>query len=374
MTVARTFVVFAVGVLAAASVRGAASAEQRFEFTEPHMGTLVRLVLYAPDASAAGTAAARAFGRIRAVDETLSDYRDTSELNELSRRAGSGPVAVGDDLFRVLAEGKSFAGASGGAFDVTVGPLSEVWREARRRNALPQSPRVAAALALVGSDKLVLDGRQRTVDLMREGMQLDVGGIAKGFAADEAAATLRGCGIRRALIAAGGDIVVMGTPPGAPGWNVAVASVDGPDHPPAGYLTLRDAAVSTSGDAEQFMVADGVRYSHIFDPRTGHALTGRRSVTVVARNGATADALATAASVLGGARGTGLVDDTPGAAGLIVEATEDRVRARESRRWRAIGGFAPRLPRNPTKPVPADMGRDLSLIRNVIARRAANAR
>lgn len=322
------------------ALRGAAPAEQRFEFSEPHMGTLVRLVVYAPDAPAAQLAAARAFGRVRTLDETLSDYRDASELNQVSRRAGSGPVPVGGDLFRVLAGAQRVARASHGAFDATVGPLSLLWREARRRQTLPDPSRIAAARALVGTDKLALDERQQTVRLRHRGMQLDVGGIAKGFAADEAAAALRACGIRSALVAAGGDIVVTAAPPGSEGWRVAVASIDGPSHPPAGFLTLRDAAVSTSGDAEQFMVAGGVRYSHIFDPRTGHALNGRSSVTVVARNGMTSDALATAASVLGGARGTRLADDTPGAAALIVEAKDQRVRTYESRRWRDIGGFA----------------------------------
>ena len=303
------------------------------------MGTLVRLVLYADDAKGAEAAAVRAFERIRGVDASLSDYRDSSELNQVSRRSGSGPVAVGDDLFRVLASAERFARASGGAFDVTAGPLSLLWREARRRQALPDPARLAAARARVGRDKLRLDHVRRTIVLSEAGMQLDVGGIAKGFAADEAAAVLRECGVRRALIAAGGDIVLMGAPPEAPGWRVAVASIDGTTHPPAGYVTLHDAAVSTSGDAEQFMVVDGVRYSHIFDPRTGRALTGRSSVTVVAPNGTTSDALATAVSVLGGKRGARLVDATPGAAALIVEAGGPRVQAVETRRWRAIGGF-----------------------------------
>lgn len=331
----------AVAVAAMLGLGASAAAEQRFEFSAPHMGTLVRLVLYAADASAAEAAAARAFGRIGALDETLSDYRETSELNQVSRRAGAGAVEVSEDLFRVLEAGQRVARASGGAFDVTAGPLSLVWREARRRKTLPDPARLAAARALVGSARLALDHARRTVGLGREGMQLDAGGIAKGFAADEAAAVLRACGIRSALVAAGGDIVVTDAPPGTAGWRVAVASIDGPNAAPSGYLTLRDAAVSTSGDAEQFMVVDGVRYSHIFDPRTGRALRGRSSVTVVAPDGMTSDALATAASVLGGTRGIRLVDATPRAAALIVEAREgDGMRRFESRRWRAVGGFA----------------------------------
>lgn len=335
-------VLSAVSIAAALSSRGTASTAQRFEFSEPHMGTMVRLVLYADDAGAAETAAQRVFARVRALNESLSDYRDTSELNQVSRRSGNGAMTVSADLFRVLAAGQRFARASGGAFDVTAGPLSLLWREARRRQALPAPERLAAARAAVGRDKLLLDAARRTVVLTQPGMQLDLGGIAKGFAADEAAAVLRRCGVRSALVAAGGDIVVMAAPPDAPGWRVAVASIEGPGRPPAGFLTLRDAAVSTSGDADQFMVVDGVRYSHIFDPRTGRALTGHRSVTVIARNGTTTDALATAVSVLGGSRGIRLVDEIPGAAALIVDQREGNggVRTYESRRWRGMGGFA----------------------------------
>ena len=343
MKVGRSAVLAAALLAAALPWRGAAAATERYEYSEPHMGTLVRLVLYAADRAAAGAAAHAAFDRIRALDAALSDYRDASEVTQVSRQSGGPAAPVSDDLFRVLRAAQDMSRASGGAFDVTAGPLSVLWREARRRQVLPDPGRLAAARALVGRDKLELNGDRRTVRLRVAGMQLDLGGIAKGFAADEAAAVLRRCGIASALIAAGGDVVVMAAPPGTAGWRVAVAGIEGGNHPPAGFLTLRDAAVSTSGDAEQFMVVDGVRYSHIFDPRTGQALTGRSSVTIVAPNGTTADALATAVSVLGGTEGIALVDATPGAAALAVvqrDAASPGARSYESRRWRGLGGFA----------------------------------
>jgi len=315
----------------------------RFEYSQPHMGTLVRIVLYAPSAPVADDAATAAFGRIAALDQALSDYRDSSELMRLSRRSGGGPVDVSDDLFRVLRAAQQIGHDSLGAFDVTVGPLSVLWRQARRQGVLPDGERLTAARALVGHAKLELDERRRTVRLREPGMQLDLGGIAKGFAADEAAAILCHRGIERALIAAGGDIVATQPPPGSDGWRVAVASLDGAGGPPSGYLTLRNAAVSTSGDAEQFLVIDGVRHSHIFDPRTGVALTGRRSVTIVAPNGTTSDGLATAVSVMGAAGGMRLVEATRGAAAFVIEAPAgpDSVVQTESSRWRALGGFAP---------------------------------
>jgi thiamine biosynthesis lipoprotein len=326
--------VAAVVAIAATIAPHAARTLARFEYSQPHMGTLVRIVLYAPDAPTADAAAQAAFSRITVLDETLSDYRDSSELIQVSRQSGGGPIEVSDDLFRVLRVAQRVARESDGAFDVTVGPLSVLWRHARRVRELPDAASVAEARARVGRDKLQLDEQRHTVRLTTPAMQLDLGGIAKGFAADEAAAVLTRRGIGAALVAAGGDIVATGPPPGQRGWRVAVASIEGADRP-AGYLNLRDAAVSTSGDAEQFVVLGGVRYSHVFDPRTGAALTGRRSTTVVARDGMTADALDTAVSVMGAIKGLTLVESTPGAAVLVVEETDGVTRAHESSRWRA---------------------------------------
>lgn len=319
----------------------------RYEFAQAHMGTQVRIVLYSAARAVADDAARAAFARIAALDEALSDYRDSSELMRVSRQAGSGPVAVSDDLFRVLQAAQEIGARSDGAFDVTVGPLSVLWRHARRQGGMPDAADLAAARARVGRDKLTIDDRRRTVTLTTRGMQLDLGGIAKGFAADEAAAVLGRCGIDRALVAAGGDIVVRDAPPGRDGWRIAMASIEGADRLPAGFITLRNAAVSTSGDAEQFAVIGGVRRSHIIDPRTGLALSGRSSVTIVAPRGMTADALATTVSVMGGADGMRLVEATSGAGAFVVEETDGGVRTFESRRWRALGAFTARTISDP---------------------------
>jgi thiamine biosynthesis lipoprotein len=178
----------------------------------------------------------------------------------------------------------------------------------------------------------------RTARLADPGMLLDLGGIAKGDAADEAQGVLRGHGIASAVGAAGGDVVVSGPPPGRAGWSVAVALPPALSDPALTPLELRDAAVSTSGDAEQFVTIDGVRYSHIVDPRTGVALTGRSAVAVIAPRGATADALATAVAVLGPDEGLALVEATEGAAAWIARETPAGVRRIASRRWVAQGG------------------------------------
>ena len=319
--------------LLAIPLLAAAAPLERFEFSQPQMGTIVRIVLYARDLPSAKHAADAAFARIAALDETLSDYRDTSEVTRVSRASGGDPVAVSDDLFRVLRASQSLARASDGAFDVTAGPLILLWRAARRHHELPDDESVRSARARTGFAHLELDDARRTVRLRVAGMQLDLGGIAKGFAADEAARVLSRLGIARALVAAGGDIVAMDAPPGKSGWTVAIAGVEAAD---AGSVSLRHAAVSTSGDAEQFVEIGGVRYSHIIDPRTGRALTGRSSVTVVAADGMTSDSLATAVSVLGREKGIPLVDATDGAAALLVTAGPGGTNTSESKRWRAL--------------------------------------
>ncbi|HVQ29818.1 MAG TPA: FAD:protein FMN transferase [Vicinamibacteria bacterium] len=290
----------------------------RYEFAAAHMGTTARIVLYAMGRSEAEAAAQAAFARIGELDARLSDYRADSEVSLLGQGAGGPAVALSHDLLAVLARAQEIARRSDGAFDVTVGPLSRLWRRARRLAELPSSEDLQAALALVGHDALSLDTAARSARLERPGMRLDLGGIAKGYAADEALRTLRGHGFERALVTLGGEVVAGSPPPGRDGWTVAVATPGAARAP----LSLREAAASTSGDAEQWVEIGGRRYSHIFDPRTGRALEGRRSVTVVAREGILADALATALSVLGPAHGRAVVESFPGAEALWVEGGE----------------------------------------------------
>ena len=297
------------------------------------MGTNVRIVLYAGDGAAADALAAAAFSRIAALEDRLSDYRESSELMALCRAAGGPPVAVSGDLFTVLSAAQGFAAGTEGAFDVTIGPVSRVWRHARATGDLPEAARLADAQRLVGYRKMELSAGPRTVRLAERGMLLDLGGIAKGFAAGEALALLAGRGARHAIVAIGGDVAAGEAPPGLPGWEIGVAPLGpgrGPSLPP---LRLRFAAISSSGDAEQFLDAGGKHFSHIVNPITGSAATGRRGVTVMAPNGMTADALATAVKVLGATRGLVAVDRIEGAAALVVEETPQGVREYRSKRW-----------------------------------------
>jgi thiamine biosynthesis lipoprotein len=316
MSVGLLAMLLAVGASPTVEDQGAGGLK-RFEFQETHMGSAFRLLIYCNDSELASGAARSAFARIAFLDATLSDYKPDSELMRLSDRAGGAPVPVSPELFEVLARSRGLSERTDGAFDATINPVVKLWRRARRNRELPSRSQLDEALGRVGWQGLELDAEARTVRLARPGMRLDVGGIAKGYASDAALASLREAGITRALVAGAGDIVVGDPPPGRSGWRVGIASIDA-EGGARRMLSLRNQAVSTSGDAERFVEIDGVRYSHIVDPRTGLGLTGRSSVTVVAPDGTTSDSLATAISVLGPRRGLELAAGTEGVEALIV--------------------------------------------------------
>lgn len=274
----------------------------RFSYREIHMGVAVRLVVYAKRESVAKSACEAAYNRFAELEQVMSDYRPASELMRLCARSGGRAVPVSRDLFDVLAKSQEMSRRSDGAFDVTVGPLVQLWRRSRQTFALPTAKEVLAAQSMVGWQKVKLDSRHHTVQLTVAGMRLDLGGIGKGYAADQALSALKKHGIRSALVEAGGDIAVSGPPPeqvGKSGWKIEIEnrSVEPGDTTPA-EIFLRDAAISSSGDTEQSVEIGGKRYSHIVDPATGLGLTTRVAVTVVAPNGVTSDPLTKAMSIL----------------------------------------------------------------------------
>lgn len=269
---------------------------RRAEFTELHMGMAVRVVLYAGSDSLARRAARAAFDRIAALEDILSDWRPASEVRRLAAAAPAW-VPASPELFDVLARARAVAERTGGAFDPTVGRLVALWRQARRDSLLPDSASLTAALTLTGWPRLELDSATRRARLATVGMQLDLGGIAKGWILEEARRHLAGLGITRVLLEAGGDIVTGAAPPDESGWAIATT---------AGVIRLHDRAIATSGDAAQYVILGGSRWSHVVDPRTGWALRDSRAITVTAADGATADALATALGVTGGVLAGGL--------------------------------------------------------------------
>lgn len=296
----------------------------RYEFESRHMGVVFRIVLYAADEMAAAAAAKAAFSRVAELDRVMSDYNPHSELMRLCKANDSAPgvsVPVSRDLFDVLSKGQAVAQESGGAFDMTVGPIVQLWRIARRTQQLPDKEELKAALAKVGSEKMMLDPKTRTVTLKVPGMRLDLGGIGKGYAADAAMTVLRSRGFPRALVAAGGDVTTGDPPPGQEGWVVDIAPIGKGE--PSRTLKLVNASVSTSGDLYQFVEIGGVRYSHVLDPRTGLGLTGRRSVSIVAPTGTQADSLTKAASVLSPNKALALVERRGAVAFIVVKEADD---------------------------------------------------
>jgi thiamine biosynthesis lipoprotein len=273
----------------------------RYEFERPEMGVPFRIVLYSWSAELATNTAEAAFKRVAALNEIMSDYEYDSELNKLSRTSGSGvKVKVSDDLWTVLSKAQEIARESNGAFDVSVGPYVQLWRRARRENKLPSAESIEKVRARVGYTNIVL--KDHTVELKAPDMRLDLGGIAKGYAADEALKILRGCGITRALAAASGDIALGDSPPDQKGWKIEL--LEAHDQRGQAFLVLKNCGVSTSGDLFQFVEINGKRYSHIVDPRTGVGLTDRSLVTVIAKNAFTTDSLETTICVM--PRGAGM--------------------------------------------------------------------
>jgi len=306
-----------------------ARAETRFEYSEVAMGVRARVVLYAADEANAQKAARAAYDRIAVLENIMSDYRQSSEISRLSAKAGGPAVKVSPELLFILEKSQELSKRSNGAFDVTVGPIVKLWRKARKAGEIPPKAEIDAARKLVGWRKLHIDPRGGRVRLDTPGMQLDLGGIAKGYACDEAIRVLKANGIRSALVEMGGDIVVSSAPPGKKGWEVEVPNATDVTHgtdatagngTDAFSLTLVNAAVSSSGDTEQYVEIAGKRYSHIVDPKTGLGLTDRIAVTVVAPNGVTSDGLSTAISVLGETKGRALAKTYPGVSAYIRKA------------------------------------------------------
>ena len=262
----------------------------RVEAWEPHMGTLFRIVVHTQNETAARVAMGRAFQRAADLDQKLSDYKPDSELNRLCRSAPGTPIAVSEDLFQVVETSLAISRQTGGAFDITLGPLTHLWRAAKKSGQFPSSTEIQEARKRTGYKNVKVDRRRKTLSLLKPRMQLDLGGIAKGYAADQMLAVLYAAGFPRALVAASGDIRVGEPPPGRAGWSIQLEQQT---------VELRNQAVSTAGPSEQFLEAKQIRYSHIINPKAGLGLTNGLTVSVIAPTGILADGWDTALAILG---------------------------------------------------------------------------
>jgi FAD:protein FMN transferase len=240
-----------------------------------------------------------ALDEVDRIDRLMSHYKPDSPLSRLNREAAQGPAAVPAELFDFLAECLRHSRESEGAFDITVGPLMKAWGFFRGEGRMPTAAELAEARARVGHQHVLLDREARTIRFTRPGVELDLGGIAKGYAVDRAVAVLQRRGVRRALVnACGSTIHGLGAPPGETAWRVTLQDpLD--SRKTASAIRLHNQALSVSGSSEKFFQLGGVRYSHIMDPRTGWPVQGVLSVAVITRNGTDGDALDNVFYVLG---------------------------------------------------------------------------
>ena len=274
--------------------------QSRFSFTESKMGAPFTVVFYSNDSLQAARVAKRCFILVDSFNFIFSDYIDTSELSKLTATAGinSQATSVSPALYDILLKSKKAYELSEGAFDITMGPLSKLWRKSRKQHQFPNDSTVKSVRNLIGFDKLVIDTVNKTVRLTQIGMQLDLGGIAQGYVAQKIIDFLHTQGINNALVNASGDIVMSGAPIDKKGWVIGVNVPETTDELLTQKLVLQNISVTTSGDAYQFIEKDGIKYSHIIDPTTGYGVTSQRNVTAIAADGTTADWLATACSIL----------------------------------------------------------------------------
>lgn len=261
---------------------GRSSEALLLERTLDAMGSTYSVSLYGEDSGRLEAAAEAAFEEVRRLDRMLSNYKRASEWSRVNQEASAGAVKVSAELFRLLAACREYSRESDGTFDITVGPLMKVWGFYKGSGHLPHRAEIRGALTKIGWQKLILDPDVQTVHFQVDGMEIDPGGIGKGYAVDRIVAILKEQGVRSALINAGGSsIYALGTPPNESGWKIKLRH---PRHPESSVaeIVLRDESMSTSGSYEKFFRAEGRIYSHIMDPRTGFPAQGVLSVSVVA--------------------------------------------------------------------------------------------
>jgi FAD:protein FMN transferase len=276
----------------AASPAGSGSRPlQRYEASRMSMACAYAIVAYGDDAGELARSVEAAFDEVDRIDRLMSHYKPESPLSRLNREAALGPVAVDPELFDFIAESLRYSRDSGGAFDITVGPLMKAWGFFRGGGRVPSEQELTELRHRVGYEHVVLNAQDKTIRFARPGVELDLGGIAKGYAVDRAVDLLRSRHVEAALISAGGSTTFgLGAPPGQTGWEV---SVQDPTSAGAAAFTVRlkDRALSISGSYEKSFERDGVRYSHIMDPRLARPVQGMVSVAVLAVSGTEGDAL-----------------------------------------------------------------------------------
>jgi len=298
------------------------------------MGTFARIVVVAKDAKQARNCIEAGFDEMRRIDSLMSDYKADSELSKVNREAFGGPVKISDELFGLLQKSVEFSQLSNGAFDITVGPLVDLWHKAGETNSMPDEIAIAAAKARVGYEKLILDANAITVRFAVDGMRLDLGGIAKGYAVDKAVEIMKQKGALAGMVDSGGNIRCFGKPTDNDSWLIGVQDpniegsveriADSPDG--SGLMVLKlnpdkiGTAVATSGDYRRFVTVGGKKVSHIIDTNTATGANKLAGDTIIAKTALEADALSTAVNVLGPEKGLELIESLSGVECILITA------------------------------------------------------
>jgi len=295
------------------------------------MGTFAHIIAVAHDSGTANKSIEAAFGQLRNIETLMSYHKDDSELAGINRNAYREPVNVSKDTSEVIQKAIEFSKLSDGAFDITVGPLMDLWRQAGESNTVPSDDKLAEVRSKVGYEKVILDVNETTVRFDVEGMKLDLGGIAKGYAIDKAVEAMQNVGATAGLVDVGGNIRCFGKPKDKPYWRIGLQDPNenlgfrisdfgfpAEAGKPLLILKLNDAAVATSGHYRRFAQIQGKKYSHIIDTETGFSSDKLASVTIIAKDATTADALSTAVIVMGAKKGLALIEKLPETEAILI--------------------------------------------------------
>ena len=288
-----------------------------FKQSEGIMGTPINVELWSRSEPLAKTCTQKVMQEMRRIDNLMSPFKAGSELAIINANASQHAVKIGSELFALIERAIALSTLSDGAFDITFASIG--YQYDYRRGKKPTDQQIAAELDRINYRHIILDKEKSTIRFAKQGVRIDLGGIAKGYAVDNGIRILRDCGIKRALISAGGDSRIMGDHKGRP-WMTGIRDPRKKDRSII-VIPLSDTAISTSGDYERYFIKDGVRYHHILSPETGKSVTSTRSVTVLGPDAVTTDGLSTTLFVLGPVKGLALAERLEGIDAVIIDAT-----------------------------------------------------
>ena len=304
---------------------------RKYSFNQPKMGSPFKIAVYADNPEVLEAAVSRAYLRVDTLNAIFSDYAETSEISVLTKNYKKGEWEyVSPELLKILKISHKAAEVSAGAYDVTVGNIVKLWRKARKAKQIPTADSLAMALSKTGFSHLEIHQTEPKIRFDTEGVLLDFGGIVKGYAAQEVVRVLTEAGFPFCFADAGGDIAFGRFAPNVQPWSIGVSMPNQENELFNRLFSFENHAIATSGDMYNFLEIDSVRYSHIVNPKTGLGVTHQRNVTVIAQDGATADWLATACSVLPPDEALQLVKKYPEAELLILETQSGKIKMWQS--------------------------------------------